>query len=236
MKKHGYRGGYHPLVYCLEGNVYLTATVLGLIGLFLLSTAWVTRNNNDWWLNSPDPLLGINNRLMLFLVSAIHIGLSAYLFKARNLTNRNLAALWMGLNYLFYYVGAVLVNSPALFSAERFLGWRLQVEPTTVAAWWKVILAYLITASLASLYLTWTPLKPGRNQAESKSGEKMKTPQLTKKPVTRMNLENTGDYMKIVCPHCGQKIAFPLSRVGENIACPHCAARIRLQEPPARLV
>jgi DNA-directed RNA polymerase subunit RPC12/RpoP len=226
----------HLLVYCVEGSVYLTATVLALIGLYLLSTVWAMRDSNDWWLGWHDPLLGINNRLMLILGGILHIGLSAYLFASRNFSFRNLAILWLGLNHLVYYSGAILMDSSALLNTERFLGWRLHVPPTTVAAWWKILLVYLIIVSLGSLYLTWSPAKDGRSQKMFKAKTEMEPQQQIEKPVTRLNSETTSDYTKNVCPHCGQKIAFPLSRLEESIACPHCAARITLREAPMRMV
>ncbi len=221
---------------CVKGYIYLTATALGLIGLFLLFTVWATRNNNDWWLGWHDPLLGINNRAMLILGAILHLGVSAYLFAARDLTNRSLAVLWTGLNHLIYYVGVLLMEPSALPNTERFIGWRLRLQPAAVDTQWKFFQAYLAVTSSLILFLLWRHSKRLRketwlkNWLDTRTGQPKEKPVVWKKPVT------ADDYTKNVCSHCGHKIAFPLSRVGECIACPHCAATIKLREPPAQMV
>ncbi len=218
-----------------KGGIYLTAALLALLGLFLLHTAWVTRSSDDWWLGWRDPLFGISNRVMLVLGSLLHLGAAAYLFAARDLLNRSLAALWAGLNHLVYYAGVRLVEPSALSNTERFIGWRLQLQPESVDHQWKILQIGLMVTSLAALILIWRHSKKLRKEAWFKHWQESRAQQSRERPAPSRKPQPGDDCTKNVCSHCGQKIAFPLSRVGENIACPHCAVNITLREPPGRM-
>ena len=220
----------------IKGYLYLTATALSLVGLFLLSTWWSTRNYDDWWLGWRDPLLGISSRAILVLGGALHLGAAAYLFATRNTLNRTLAVLWVGLNHLMYYVGVRMVEPSALPNAERFMGWRLQLRPEVVDARWRILQLCLITTSVVFIILIWCQSKQLRKEAWFRQWQETWAQQPIKKPVPPKKSQPAEEYAKHICAHCGQKIAFQRSRVGESVACPHCAETITLQEPPAKMV
>jgi DNA-directed RNA polymerase subunit RPC12/RpoP len=226
------------LTYWIQGYLYLTATLLALVGLFLLSTAWTTRNSTDRWLAWRDPLLGMSTRTLLVVGGLLHAAVAAYLFAARDLLNRTLAVLWLGLNHLLYYTGVHWLEPSAVTNAERFIGWRLQLQPETVVFRWKVFQGYLIVASAAVLILIWRQSTLLRKEAWFRKWRESRaqSPKRIEKRARSDKPKPTDEYMKIICSHCGQKIAFPLNRVGESIACPSCATRIVLREPPTQMV
>lgn len=223
------------ILYCVKGYLYLTATVLGLIGLFLLYTVWATRNSGDWWLGWRDPLLGLSNRSLLLLGGVLHVGVAAFLFASRDLTNRLLASLWLGLNHLIYYAGIVTMEPTALPNTERFLAWRLGITPNSVDARWKIFQAYLIVVSAVFLFLLWRRSKRLGNEAWFKHWQESRNHPPKGKPTQLRKAEQANDFTKNTCSHCGGRIAFPRSRVGEQIACPHCAMTITLRERPASM-
>jgi len=239
MNKRDDKTSASPLHYWVSGYIYLTATVLALIGLFLLSTWWTTRNSSDWWLGWRDPLLGLTNRALLVVGGLLHVAVATYLFAARDLWLRLLAALWVGLNHLVYYAGVHLVEPSALPNAERFIGWRLQLQPETVDARWRIFQLCLMVTSTVFLILfwhsSWRQAQQLKQQAWFKQWQQSRAQLSQPKPVSPQQPLPADDYTKNVCSHCGQKIAFPLSRVGESIACPHCGARVTLRQPPAQV-
>jgi DNA-directed RNA polymerase subunit RPC12/RpoP len=226
-------------VYWVNGYIYLTATALCLVGLFLLSTWWATQNSHDWWVGWHDPLLGLGNRAMLLVGGLLHLGVATYLFAARHLLTRTLAVLWVGLNHLIYYAGVHWVAPSALSSMEHFIGWRLRLQQAFVDRQWKIFQLYLIVSSFVFLVLIWYHSWYHSKQLEKelwfKQWLESRAQQSKERHASSKKPPPTEDYTKNVCSHCGQKIAFPLSCVGESIACPHCATRITLREPPARM-
>lgn len=221
-----------PLLYWIKGWLYLTATLLALVGLFLLLTWWATRNSNDRWFGWRDPLLGIGNRAMLILGGALHLGAAAYLFSAKDLMNRSLVALWGGLNHLIYYMGIRVTDRFALPEAEHFVGWRLHLQPGEVDVGWKILQGWLILTSIVFLLVIWRYSKQLQKEIWFKRWlESRKQPKQEPAPLKRTEPE---DYVKTACSHCGQKIAFPLSRAGESVNCPNCAAAITLREASAQ--
>jgi DNA-directed RNA polymerase subunit RPC12/RpoP len=237
-RKDSNKTGSNRLLYWVNGYIYLTATALALVGLFLLSTWWATRNSDDWWLGWRDPLLGISSRAMLVVGGLLHLAVAAYLFAARDVLNRTLAVLWVGLNHLIYYAGVHSVEPSALPNTERFIGWRLRLQPVVVDSQWNIFQLSLIVTSVVFLVLIWH--SPWRHSKQLKKEAWFKQWQENRKQYEKTapskKPQPADDYTKNVCSHCGQKITFPLSRVGESIACPHCAARITLRESPARMV
>lgn len=153
------------LLYWVNGYIYLTATALALVGLFLLYTWWSTQSSNDWWLGQSDPLLELSNRAMLFAGGLLHLAAAVYLFATRDVLTRVLAVLWVGLNHLMYYAGVHLVEPSMLPNTEHFIGWRLQIQATAVDFWWKAFLGYLIVTSAVFLALKWHQSKKIRKEA-----------------------------------------------------------------------
>jgi DNA-directed RNA polymerase subunit RPC12/RpoP len=216
-----------------KGYVYVTAVVLGVIGLFLLSTVWATRENKDLWLNGPNALLGLSNRTVLLLAGVLHVGLCVFLFATRNLTNKGLAILWAGLNHFIYRVGLEMTHGAALRPMEQFIAWRLQVRLATAAVIWKLLIAYLIAGSVLFGLLLWRTVWRLKKESYFISWQKQRAAEQEREKPPGPKTPKTGhDYIKILCISCGQKIAFPRSRTGESIACPHCTIQITLESPP----
>ena len=86
-----------------KGYIYFTAALLGAIGAMLFLVTWNCKIRDiQPWLNGPDLLLGLSNRTVLLLAGALHLAFSGWLFATRDLINRVIAALWVGLNCLVY--------------------------------------------------------------------------------------------------------------------------------------
>lgn len=223
---------FNRLPFWVKLYAYLTTTALGLVGLFLLWTAWATRNSNDWWLGMHDPLLGIRNRVMLVIGGLLHLAIAVYLFAARDLLNRTLAVLWMGLNHLIYYVGVHLVEPSALPNLERFIGWRLQLQPEAVDRRWKLFQLYLLVTGVVFAILIWRQSRRLGKEVWLKQWQEKREQTPKETSAAPAPAPPACEFRKNTCAHCGQKISFPLSRAGEHIACPHCTAQITLREPP----
>src|SRR5215216_4405607 len=100
LKKRSVESESNRLLNWVKGGIYLAATVLALVGLFLLYTWWVTRNSNDRWLNWHEPLMGIGHRVLLITAALLHLAVATCLFSTRDLLTRSLVLLWMGFTHL----------------------------------------------------------------------------------------------------------------------------------------
>jgi hypothetical protein len=218
------------MLYWIIGCIYVNATLLALVGLFLFSVVWATRNSTDWWLSSRDPLLDVSNWTMLVIAGLLHTAVAAYLFAARDLLNRGLGVLWMGLNYLLYYGGIHLAQPTAIPNTERFLGWRLNLQPTEVDFRWKLLMAYLIATGSMLLVLSWRHSTKVGKEVWLQQWKVSRARQLKGNSIASNTLQRTEDYTKMICPCCGQKITFPLSRAGERLPCPNCGGLLTLNE------
>jgi DNA-directed RNA polymerase subunit RPC12/RpoP len=219
-----------------KGYVYSTAVLLGSIGVMLILITWhCKRREMQPLLNAPDPLFGFANRTVLLLAGALHLALSGCLFAMRDLVNRMVAALWVGLNYFFYRAAMVWVMEITTpLPMENFVGWRRGVKPETVDLYWKLFIAYLVIGSSVLMLLELWRLKQLKNEAWVKHWLETRDQDCPRgKPVVPKPPDNANDYMTISCPHCGGYVEFPAHGIGQEIACPHCAAIITLQKPDA---
>ena len=217
-----------------KGYVYSTAALLGSIGVMLILITWhCKRREIQPWLNSHDPLFELSNRTVLLLAGVLHLAFSGWLFATRDLVNRVIAALCVGLNYLVYRVAmvwAMEITTP--FPMENFVAWRIRVKPQTVDLCWKLFIAYLVIGSSALMLLKLWQLKQLKNEAWVRHWLKTRDQDGPRqKPVIPKPPDNTGGCIKISCPHCGGHIAFPAHGIGQKIACPHCGVVVTLQKP-----
>jgi len=130
-----------------------------------------------------------------------------------------------------YYIGIHLMEPSALSSAEGFIGWRMQLSPGVIDSRWKACMGFLILGNFVLFVVAWRYSKHLRKEAwfnEWKEGRS----RLKVKHATLGVRQSTVGFQKNMCSYCGQKIAFPLNRVGECIHCPNCAVEIILCEPP----
>jgi predicted RNA-binding Zn-ribbon protein involved in translation (DUF1610 family) len=213
----------------VSGYLYLTATVVALVGFFLLSTAWATRDSGDRWLNGHDPLLGFNNRAMLVVGGLLHLAVASYLFAGRDVLNRTLAVLWLGLNHWIYFAGVQWTEPNALMRTERFLGWRLQLQPEAVVLRWKIFQGYLIVASAVFLILIWRHSALLKKEVWFTQWRERRAQPPKKGTISPKAVQPEDNDTRMVCSHCGQKIAFPPSRSGESAACPSCGQTVMLR-------
>ena len=225
--------GINPFRRLVKAYIALTAGALASLGLFLLSTWWATRNSIDRWFAMPDPLSGLSKHTLLALVGLLHIGASGYLFAGRNLMHRNLAVLWLGLAHLNYYVALYAVDSRVLLETEHFIGWRTGLQSSAVDVVWRILWSSLIGSGALSLLVMWCRSKRQKRDAWIKQWMSRQDMQLKRKSVGSERTPIAKDYTRIICFTCGQKIAFPSSRLGERISCPHCGCPILLCRQPA---
>jgi hypothetical protein len=217
-----------------NGYVYSTAALLGAIGAMLFLVTWTCKVRGiQPWLNGPDPLFGFANRTVLLLAGALHLALGGCLFAMRDLVNRGLLALWVGLNCFLYRVAMVWVmEMTAPFPMENFVGWRMGVKSGMVDLCWKLFIAYLVIGSSALMLLRLWQLKQSKDEAWVKRWlETRDQDRPPEKPVVPKSPDYADGYMTISCSHCGGYIEFPAHGIGQEIACPHCAALITLQKP-----
>jgi hypothetical protein len=165
----------------------------------------------------------------------LHLGVAAFLFATRNAATQTLAILWLGLNHLLYYVGIGMLQPNALVNTRQFFGWRLQVSPATVDLLWKSLPVYLLLTSAVFLVLLWRRSARLGNAAWFRQWQESRKQQLQERSIPPKAIETAAGQTKNQCPQCGQKIAFPLSRIGEELACPKCACLITLRAPPATM-
>jgi hypothetical protein len=106
-------------------------------------------------LNESDPIFGVSFRLLMLLVGCVEIAIAFFCFFLRgNRTSMFLVA-WLSSSFMIYQLGL------------RFVGWHrpcpclgnltdaLHIPPQTADVAIKIILAYLLIGSYATLFWIW---------------------------------------------------------------------------------
>lgn len=196
------------------------ATLLALIGMMLL---FFSCYGYSPFLRQPDPLIGLNNRIILFLVGTFHMAVSGWLLQITQTGIRALVPLWVGSNYAFYLAGmswAMKIDFP--LPVTRFIGGRIGVDPAILQIGWMSLIFYFSLGSLVLLAYKFLHARQLRNNKWSQ------------KWLEHRRLK-TDAYPKMFCPYCGVHIRFDLRNLGRQIPCPHCQKEITLQKPDETL-
>jgi cbb3-type cytochrome oxidase subunit 3 len=110
-------------------------------------------------LDFPDPLLGLANRLILYGVAFIELGVMSFLFFSRNNWLKSILIAWLSSCFILYHFGLWLLHPKKLCPCFGNLTEALHIPPQTADTSMKIILAYLLIGSYTSLFWLWRQSK-----------------------------------------------------------------------------
>ncbi len=236
----------------LQGYVYSTAVMLGIMGLFMLFSSL----DNVPPLRQLDALFGLTTRTVLVLTGILHLAVSSYLFVGRDLMNKGIIALWAGSNHTVYYVGIVWVMKVAPpLPAEVALAWSAGLSSQAIDLLWKVIIAYLLIGSLSVVALEWQRLKElqiesfvkdwgeARDREVAAARQRGPSKAFVGQPAAGSQAQPSYGLLKapgpgafkFSCPRCGQHIQCEDAYSGRWISCPACHEQILVPRADASL-
>ena len=125
-------------------------------GGLLLATAsakLVSSSGNSHILENQDPLLFISFRQLFLAVGTIEIMVAAVCFSGRTRLQARLVA-WLATNILIYRLGLYWIGYQPCHCLGNLTD-ALHVPPQTADLVMKIILAYLLLGSYATLFWLW---------------------------------------------------------------------------------
>ena len=138
-------------------RIYICITA-GL--LFVTAIAkLVSATGNAKVLENSDPILGISFRDVFWIVGVIELAVSMFCLFGRRLNMQVGIVAWLATIFLFYRLGLILVGYHKPCSCLGNLTDALRISPQAADTAMKIILAYLLIGSYATLFWLWRQRK-----------------------------------------------------------------------------
>jgi hypothetical protein len=106
-------------------------------------------------LDEPDSLLILSHRHIFFLMSALELGLSAYLLMGRNTKMKLALVAWLATNFLVYRIGLWWMGAPNLCNCLGNLDQFLPLSPLFLNIAALASLGWLLAGSYALMIIEW---------------------------------------------------------------------------------
>lgn len=106
-------------------------------------------------LAQPDPVLMLSHRTVLVAVGVLELAVAAYLFFGRNLRNKHLLVVWLGVSFLAYRLALAWIAPGKPCPCLGTLTERLPLRPDSVDLLLKLVIVYMLSGSLLFLLLDW---------------------------------------------------------------------------------
>jgi hypothetical protein len=143
----------------------------------LLSVAAVSKFISSWGhagiLDLSDPVFGIPFRMVFTFVGSIEITVAATCLCSKNLMLRAMSVAWLSTSFMIYRIGLFLLGYRAICPCLGHLTDALHIPPQTADTAMKIILAYLLIGSYATLFWLW---RQKRKQSVISPNSQLPTP------------------------------------------------------------
>jgi len=106
-------------------------------------------------LSVDDPILGIPFKILIFVVGLMEIGIAAVCFTEKMKKAALCFVTMMATSFLVYRIGLWLVGWKSPCNCMGNLSDKLHISSTTADSIMKLVLAYLLIGSYASLFWLW---------------------------------------------------------------------------------
>lgn len=106
-------------------------------------------------LEMPDPLFGLENRLVLYAVSVVELGVVMFLLFSRDKGLKPTLIAWLSSCFFTYHFGLALLHLEKPCPCLGNLTDALHVPARAADIIMKIILTYLLIGSYATLFWLW---------------------------------------------------------------------------------
>ena len=131
--------------------IYIAGTML-----FITAVAkFVSSAGSARILQNPDPILGISFRHVFWIVGAFELFVALVCFFSKQISLGAGLVAWLSTSFLFYRLGLVLIGYHLPCSCLGNLTDALHIPPQAADTAMKIILAYLLIGSYATLFWLW---------------------------------------------------------------------------------
>jgi hypothetical protein len=131
--------------------IYIAGTML-----FITAVAkFVSSAGSARILQNPDPILGISFRHVFWIVGAFELFVALVCFFSKQISLGAGLVAWLSTSFLFYRLGLVLIGYHRPCSCLGNLTDALHIPPQAADTAMKIILAYLLIGSYATLFWLW---------------------------------------------------------------------------------
>lgn len=234
-KKPAIDWGMHISRFCVWSSALVSA---GIGVLLLCSTSGIGRMFK-WIMSLSDPLLEIKNPTFLLVFGIAHLVFAGVFVLPRASLFRGILGGWLGANHLVYYLGLLWMKAAAPYPFVRAVAMELGTPPKTVEIGWKILIAFLLTSSIAFVLIERQRIKAIKDAAYDAQWrdylgevviEKVKRKKGGKESdsTTADNGSSLSTELKVACPNCGQHFRHETSYAGNEITCPACMKSIKL--------
>jgi hypothetical protein len=127
-------------------------------GMLLLITAvakFVSAGSGAHILQISDPIISIPFRIVLWIVGSIELCIAMVCLFSKRLGLPAALVAWLATSFLLYRIGLILVGYRKPCSCLGNLTDALHIPPQTAGTAMKIILAYLLIGSYATLFWLW---------------------------------------------------------------------------------
>jgi len=135
---------------------------LKFAGIFLLATAaakLISANGDARVLQNQDPVFSIPFRYVFRFVGALELLIAAICFLSRRAGLQAGLVAWLSTNFVLYRIYLLWIGWHKPCSCLGNLTDALHISPQTADTVMKIILAYLLLGSYASLFWLWRQRK-----------------------------------------------------------------------------
>lgn len=127
----------------------------GVLFAFTAIAKFVSSSGDARILQNPDPILGIPFRHVFWIVGALELAIALICFFNNSIGLQVGLIAWIGSSFLVYHVGLVLVSYRKPCPCLGNLTDALHIPPQIADVAMKIILAYLLIGSYATLFGLW---------------------------------------------------------------------------------
>lgn len=131
-------------------------------GVFLLITAvakLISGFGNSRILQNPDPILGVQFGHLMLGVGALELAIASVCLFSKSQTSQIILVAWLATSFLTYRLALLWIGWHRPCPCLGNLTDALHIPPQTADTAMKVILAYLLIGSYASLFWLWRQRK-----------------------------------------------------------------------------
>ena len=137
---------------------YSAATIL----LLTAAAKFVSSTGHGEILLQLDPLTGLKFRELFCIAGGVEAGVALFCFLSRDqIWLQTIMVVWLATSFLAYRIGLVLVGWHKPCSCLGNLTDALHIPPQTADTAMKIILAYLLLGSYATLFWLWRQKRKG---------------------------------------------------------------------------
>ena len=136
----------------------LIKSFIYLAGLLLTITAiakFISGVGRSSILQSPDPILAVSFQHIFWIVGTVELAIALFCFFGKPIDMQVGLVAFLATNFVMYRVGLILVGYHKPCPCLGNLTDALHISPQTADTAMKIILAYLLLGSYATLFWLW---------------------------------------------------------------------------------